>query len=98
LDGGGHSTELARRMQALEKSYKSHLLKAKQNHNFIPVVTEDAEKTEEEEREKQKARIRGARNLRLMDPDMISLKDKKQANVMLQEELKQSNLRVKCVR
>jgi hypothetical protein len=62
------------------------------------VVTEDAEKTEEEEREKQKARIRGARNLRLMDPDMISLKDKKQANVMLQEELKQSNLRVKCVR
>jgi hypothetical protein len=65
---------------------------------MIVHVAEDAEKTEEDEREKAKAKARGARNFRLMDPDMHALKDKRQANIMLQEELKQSNLRVKCVR
>ena len=33
-----------------------------------------------------------------MDPDMFALRDKKEANIMLHEELKQSNLRVKAVK
>jgi hypothetical protein len=33
-----------------------------------------------------------------MDNEMISLKDRRDAKLMLQEELKESNLRVKAVR
>lgn len=36
--------------------------------------------------------------MRLMDNDMVALKDKREAKVMLQEELKESNLRLKAVR
>mgnify|MGYP006136986705 CR=1 FL=1 len=50
---GGHSNDLAKRMITLEKSFKTHMLKKQHNHNMIVHVAEDAEQTEEEEREKQ---------------------------------------------
>jgi len=39
-------------MKALEKSYKSHVMKKQHNQNMIVHVAEDEEKTEEAEREK----------------------------------------------
>jgi hypothetical protein len=58
----------------------------------IVQISEEEKKKDEEEKPK------GLRNMRLMDNDMVALKDKREAKVMLQEELKESNLRLKAVR
>ena len=92
----GEGGELGMRMKKLEKSFRAHFLKNNESNkkNFLKGTGFDQDEKDENEDEKKKS----YNNTRLMSSDMMALKDKKEATVMLKEELKESNLRVKAVK
>lgn len=89
--GDDDTRGMAYKMQNLEKSFKADfaIRNNKDKKVYVPVVEPENEQDDPK---------RFNRNVRLMTPSMLALRDKRTAGVMLKEELKESNLRLKAVK
>ena len=94
----GEGGELGMRMKKLEKSFRAHFVKNNESNkkNFLKGTGFD--ENEQDKKEDESGKAKSYNNTKLMSSEMLALKDKKEATVMLKEELKESNLRVKAVK